>query len=127
MAQRVRFFAGDLFAALAAQAHPRFDLIVSNPPYVRHAEIATLAPEVSRWEPRLALDGGVDGLDFYRRIVAAAPEYLAGRGALALEIGADMACAVAALCAGSGSFGAIEIVRDYAGRDRVLLAQLGNN
>ena len=73
-----------------------FDLIVCNPPYVRRAEIVTLAPEVSRWEPRVALDGGADGLDFYRRIAAAAPDYLAEQGALALEIGADMASEVSA-------------------------------
>ena len=70
---------------------------MSNPPYIRSADIATLAPEVSRWEPRDALDGGVDGLDFYRRIAAQAFRYLAPHGALAVEIGAGMGQAVADL------------------------------
>ena len=72
VAERMQFFTGDLFDALAPRSAIRFDLIVTNPPYVRRADIVTLAPEVSRWEPRVALDGGADGLDFYRRIAAAA-------------------------------------------------------
>ncbi len=75
----------------------RFDLIVSNPPYIRRSDIDTLVPEVSRWEPRGALDGGLDGLDYYRRIAARAFRYLAPHGALAVEIGAGMGQAVAAL------------------------------
>ena len=66
MAERIEFHQGDGFAALRAEQ--RFDLIVSNPPYIPTAEIQTLEPEVRDYEPRLALDGGADGLDFYRRI-----------------------------------------------------------
>ena len=125
VAGRVRFFTGDLFSALAQDLAPRFDLIVSNPPYLRRHEIATLGPEVNCWEPFSALDGGVDGLDFYRRIFAAAPEYLLDSGVLALEIGADMAAAIADLCAGTGAFQQIEVFQDYAARDRVIMAQIG--
>lgn len=127
VAARMQFFAGDLFDALALRPSAGFDLIVSNPPYVRCAEIDVLAPEVSRWEPRVALDGGVDGLDFYRRIAAAAPDYLADQGALALEIGADLARQVSTICAGTGRYREIELFHDYAGRDRVMLAHLGNS
>lgn len=123
VAQRMEFFTGDLFAALAPRLAP-MDLLLCNPPYVRRGEIAKLAREVSQWEPRLALDGGDDGLDFYRRLVAAAPDYVAPQGALVMEIGADMARQVAVLCAAAGSYGECEIFQDYAGRDRVVLAQL---
>jgi release factor glutamine methyltransferase len=127
VAARMQFFTADLFEALAPGAAVRFDLIVSNPPYVRCSEIGALAPEVSRWEPRVALNGGVDGLDFYRRIAAAAPDYLAEQGGLALEIGADMAGAVSALCGETGRYRSIEIFQDYAGRDRVILAEPGKS
>ena len=127
VAARMQFFTGDLFEALAPGAAVRFDLVVSNPPYVRRAEIVALAPEVSRWEPRVALDGGVDGLDFYRRIAAAAPDYLSEQGVLALEIGADMAGKVSAICADTGRYRKIEIFQDYAGRDRVILAEPGKS
>lgn len=125
VAQRMQFFAGDLFDALVPRSAVRFDLIVSNPPYVRRGEIVTLAPEVSRWEPRVALDGGIDGLEFYRRIAAAASEYLAERGALVLEVGADMASEVSAICADTGRYREIEVFQDYAGRDRVIVARRG--
>lgn len=124
VAQRTQFFAGDLFDALASRADLRFDLIVSNPPYVRRADITTLAPEVSRWEPPLALDGGADGLDFYRRIFDSAPDYLADHGSLLLEIGADMAGQVSAICAATERYREVDVVQDYAGKDRVVVAQL---
>jgi release factor glutamine methyltransferase len=127
VAERVQFFTGDLFDALRPRPDVTFDLIVSNPPYVRRDEIVTLGPEVSRWEPPLALDGGTDGLEFYRRIAAAAPDYLAERGALVLEIGADMGSEVVALCTGTGLFREIAIHQDYAGKDRVVSARLGKN
>jgi len=127
LATRMQFSTGDLFDALSRQPNLGYDLIVSNPPYVRRAEIVALAPEVGRWEPHAALDGGTDGLDFYRRIVATAPDYLAVQGALALEIAADMAKEVSALCRDSGCFRDIEIFQDYTGRDRVILAQVCKN
>lgn len=103
---------GDLFAPVQG----RFDLIVCNPPYVRAGQIDALQAEV-RKEPRMALDGGVDGLDFYRRIAAEYRSYLAPGGTLALEIGWDQAAPVRALLGGG------EIVRDLCGRDRAIVFQ----
>ena len=87
---------------MAAALRGPFDLIVSNPPYIASADIATLPPEVRLFDPRLALDGGADGLDFYRAIAAAAPALLAADGLLVVELGAGQAEPVAALLAGAG-------------------------
>jgi release factor glutamine methyltransferase len=92
------FVACDMAAALRGP----FDLIVSNPPYVRSGDIGTLAAEVRDFDPRLALDGGPDGLDCYRAIAAAAPALLAPDGVLVVELGAGQAGAVAALFAEAG-------------------------
>jgi len=121
--ERVRLLHGDLFEPIGEIAG-RFDLIVSNPPYVRSAEIVALEPEVSLWEPRGALDGGVDGLDFYRRIAREASDHLAPNGAVAVEIGADMGKEVARLFAGGGCYTGVTVFQDYAGRDRVVMAKL---
>lgn len=122
VADRIHFLHGDLFAPVD-EAAGRFDLIVSNPPYIRSAEIDALQPEVSRWEPRGALDGGVDGLDFYRRIASQAFPYLAPHGAVALEIGADMGKEVANIFAEVANYANVTVYRDYADRDRVIVAQ----
>lgn len=100
---------GDLFAPLAGR---EFDLIACNPPYIPTGEIGGLQAEVQK-EPRLALDGGADGLDFYRRIAEEAPRYLAGGGYLLLEVGIGQAEAVVALVGG-------EAVRDLNGVERVV-------
>jgi release factor glutamine methyltransferase len=121
--ERVCLLHGDLFEPIGETAG-RFDLIVSNPPYIRSAEIDALAPEVSLWEPRGALDGGVDGLDFYRRIAREASGHLAPNGAVAVEIGADMGREVAGLFAGGGCYAGVTVFQDYAGRDRVVMAKL---
>jgi release factor glutamine methyltransferase len=122
VADRIHFSLGDLFAALG-EAPRRFDLIVSNPPYIRAAEIDTLEPEVSLWEPRLALDGGVDGLDFYRRIARDARDYLAARGTIALEIGADAGKEIVKIFSELGNYAGLKIIQDYAGRERVVVAR----
>jgi release factor glutamine methyltransferase len=122
VAPRVRFFHGDLFDAIA-ELSGRFDLIVSNPPYICSAEMDALEPEVSRWEPRDALDGGTDGLDFYRRIARQARDYLTPNGAVAVEVGADMGKEVSRLFSAGGYTG-VAISQDYAGRDRVVVARL---
>ena len=90
-----------------------FDLIACNPPYIRTGELAALQAEVQK-EPRLALDGGADGLCFYRRIAAEYQKHLAPGGALLLEIGWDEAEDVRAL------FGGGRVLRDLNGRDRVI-------
>jgi release factor glutamine methyltransferase len=92
------FVACDMAAALRGP----FDLIVSNPPYIAAGDIAGLAPEVRDFDPRAALDGGPDGLIFYRAIAAAAPALLAPGGALVVELGAGQAQSVAALFAAAG-------------------------
>ena len=86
LAGRIRFLEGDGFAALPA-AGTRFDLIISNPPYIPSPEIATLQPEVRDYDPRGALDGGADGLDYGRRLASEAAEFLNPRGRLMLEFG----------------------------------------
>ncbi len=95
---RARFLACDMAAALRGP----FDVVVSNPPYIASREIATLAPDVRDFDPRLALDGGPDGLKFYRSIAAAAPALLSPEGVLIVELGADQSQAVAALFATQG-------------------------
>jgi len=94
----VAFVACDMAAALRGP----FDLIVSNPPYVRSGDIDRLAAEVRDFDPRLALDGGADGLECYRMIAAAVPALLAPDGVLVVELGAGQAPAVAALFAAAG-------------------------
>lgn len=96
---------------LAAPFADGFDVIVSNPPYVPSAEIAGLAPEVRDYDPRIALDGGADGLTFYRRIAGIAPSLLADGGTLAVELGAGQAEAVATL------FSAMRLTTKPARRD----------
>jgi release factor glutamine methyltransferase len=95
---RAAFVACDLAAALAGP----FDLIVSNPPYIASGDIATLAPEVRLFDPRLALDGGTDGLSAYRAIAATALPLLAPEGSLVVELGAGQAEPVAAIFAAAG-------------------------
>jgi release factor glutamine methyltransferase len=113
---RVTFVEGDLAAPLAA--HAPFDLMMANLPYVPSAELAGLPPEV-RAEPRLALDGGDDGLQLVRRLIAAAPALLASGGALALEIGIGQAEATAGLLRDAG-FVEVRARPDLAGIDRVV-------
>jgi release factor glutamine methyltransferase len=95
---RARFIACDMAAALRGP----FDAIVSNPPYIASGDIATLARDVRDFDPHLALDGGTDGLDFYRAIAAAAPTLLAPGGVLVVELGIGQAEPVAHLFAAAG-------------------------
>ncbi|MCM1091666.1 MAG: peptide chain release factor N(5)-glutamine methyltransferase [Butyrivibrio sp.] len=97
----------------------RFDIIVSNPPYIRRGEIAGLMPEVREHEPLQALDGGEDGLFYYRAIVEESRAYLVSGGLLYFEIGFDQTAAVTALMEQAG-FVDIQMVKDYAGLDRVV-------
>mgnify|MGYP004728238523 CR=1 FL=1 len=115
---RVTLRQGDLFAAAAGE---RFDIIVSNPPYITAEEMADLQPEVCR-EPALALYGGLDGLDFYRRIAREAPDYLLPGGWLLLEIGSAQAEAVSALLA--ERFEALAVYPDMQGLPRAVAARL---
>lgn len=115
LTERVSFAETDLFPV----QKEKFDLIVSNPPYIPTEVIETLAPEVKDHEPRLALDGTKDGLSFYRRIIRTAPEWLFESGWLILEIGYDQGEAVSAMMRENG-FRDIEVIRDLGGKDRVV-------
>ncbi len=116
----VRFVQGDLLAPVQGE---RFDLIVCNPPYVGSAACETLQPEVLH-EPRLALDGGADGLDFYRRLAADAPACLAPHGQLMVEVGDKQAAQVAALFTEKGFLTDAAIHRDLYGMERFVTARL---
>ncbi len=116
LTERVRLRQGDLWDPVGEE---RFDLIVSNPPYVPTKVIPTLAPEVCRGEPHAALDGGEDGLVFYRRILCEAGRHLNPGGAIIMESGFDEAADIAALMREAG-LESIEIFKDYGGLDRVV-------
>ncbi|MGO9673755.1 MAG: N5-glutamine methyltransferase family protein, partial [Methylocella sp.] len=106
----------------AAPLRGGFDIIVSNPPYIRGGDLAGLAPEVVVYDPRLALDGGGDGLDAYRAIIPAAAELLAQGGLLALEFGLGQGDDVAGLLR-AASFGELNFRLDLNGRKRIISAR----
>lgn len=114
----VRFLQGDLFEPVPEGE--TFDLIISNPPYIPSEEIEKLEKNVKDYEPRLALDGGGSGLDFYRRIVPEAADYLKPGGALVLEIGFDQAEDLHKLGEGTGVYEDFAVLQDLAGLDRVV-------
>lgn len=118
---RVEFFCGDLFAPLAERLE-RFDIVVANPPYIRSGDLPDLEPEVREWEPVGALDGGADGLCYYRRIVAAVGAYLKTGGSVLLELGDGMGEAVRRMFADVGGYARVRVRRDYGGKDRVIRA-----
>lgn len=121
VSERIRFVKGDLFGAL--EAGEPFDIIASNPPYIRNEEIEALQDDVRVHEPRLALDGGADGLDVIRRIVAEAPAHLAAGGGLLIEISPEQASTVAALFE-QHRFTNIAVLKDLAGQARVVRGRL---
>lgn len=117
---KVQFSCGDGFTALPEGA--RFDLIISNPPYIPSAEIASLQPEVRDFDPRGALDGGADGLDFYRLLAAQAGSYLNRGGKLMLEFGDGQASALRKIF--EAEMWIVEAVReDYTQRQRILIVR----
>jgi release factor glutamine methyltransferase len=118
--QRVRFLAGDLFEPVRGET---FDVIVSNPPYIAANEWAGLAKEVRDFEPKLALDGGPDGLDVYRRLIPESLSYLMTGGHLALEIGATQESAVRELIDSANGFDAIATRLDGQKLPRVVEAR----
>lgn len=120
VADRCEFFVGDLFAPFA-ESGDKFDIIVSNPPYIPQADIATLEADVRAYEPVSALTDGGDGLSYYRRLLAEGKRYLKENGFIALEIGIHQAQAVKQIALDNG-WQNIKIVKDYAGIDRVVLA-----
>jgi release factor glutamine methyltransferase len=123
LAERVLFHAGDGFNALLVGTS--FDLIVSNPPYIPSAEIGTLQPEVRDHDPRLALDGGADGLDLYRRLAVEAGPWLKPGGRLMLEHGDGQDDAVTELLT-QHDWTVQGVLKDYSGRGRILIAHRGD-
>jgi len=114
------FYCGDLFQAVQEE---RFDIIVSNPPYIPSADIEDLMPEVKEYEPRSALDGDADGLKFYREIIMNAERYLNRQGQIFFEIGCEQGADVSALLSEAG-YQNIRVIKDLAGLDRVVCATL---
>lgn len=119
---RVLFMHGDLYEALPSHVSllTSYDLIVSNPPYVKNVDIPHIQPEVRDYEPRMALDGGPEGLDFYKRIISGASDHLIPCGWLLMEVGEGQAEAVAGMIKSLGVFEPASTVKDLAGIERVV-------
>lgn len=118
----IEFFMGDMFEPLRKRLSAgSIDLIVSNPPYISSGDIASLPPEVRDYEPRLALDGGVDGLKLIKRIIDGSIEFLSDKGYLLLEIGAGQAEMIKDFASERSFFESIEFRSDYAGIERVVI------
>jgi len=120
VSKRITFIQSDIFAALDATHHNKYDFIVSNPPYITASEMKTLAPNVHNYEPHTALHGGKDGLNFYRIIAQKAKQYLKPGAPLFLEIGCEQAQSVTELLHAEG-FINVTITKDLAGLDRVVV------
>ena len=124
LAARVRVCAGDLFEPLRGTVTPGVAaLVVANPPYLATPILSTLPAEVQDWEPRGALDGGVDGLDVIRRLVAEAADWLGPGGGLLVEIGEEQGAAARALVSADGRYAEARVLRDFRGGERVLEAR----
>lgn len=119
----IQFINSNLFEALNEEYYGQFDAIVSNPPYIAKNVIKGLMPEVKDYEPMIALDGGDDGLDFYKEIIPKGKKYLSENGWMFFEIGYDQGVAVSNLLKAEG-FDKIEIIKDLAGLDRVVLGKI---
>jgi release factor glutamine methyltransferase len=118
--RNVRFFQGSLFAPVKGR---KFHIITANPPYIRRDELDTLQREIRDWEPATALNGGGDGMDFYRLILSSAGEYLEPGGFIFLELGYDQAEAVQKQARAEG-LNEAAVINDYAGMGRILKARM---
>lgn len=125
VAERVHTLHGDLFDPLPSELSGTVDVIVSNPPYIPSADLPDLPAEVLGFEPHLALDGGADGLDVFRRIAEAADAWLAPGGGLAVEL--DSRCTSVAAAELRERFTAVTVRRDLAGRERIVYARKGRS
>ena len=114
----ISYVNSNIFSAFK-EGEDLFDIIVSNPPYIKSAVIDTLETEVKDYDPRIALDGGEDGLYFYKEIISKAPKFLKGSGVLALEIGYDEGDEVSSLMK-ENHFTEVNIIKDLSGNDRVV-------
>jgi len=118
----INFLQSNLFSNYGLRTM-NYELIVSNPPYVSTLELNELQPEI-QYEPRIALDGGADGLDFYRRLITESPRYLKRSGFLIMEMGYNQENAIKKIFQNSEVFKIIEVIKDYNNIDRVIVAQL---
>ena len=124
VAKSVKFEQGDLFKPFSKHFRKqKFDMIISNPPYIKSSVIPTLQKEVCEHEPLSALDGGESGLDFYEKIVSGVGSHLRKSGVLLLEIGHDQGEAVSGLLSRNGEFTSIRVLKDLANRDRIVFAK----
>lgn len=124
VAKSVKFEQGDLFKPFSKHFRKqKFDMIISNPPYIKSSVIPTLQKEVCEHEPLSALDGGESGLDFHERIVSGVGGHLRKGGVLLLEIGHDQGEAVSGLLSRNGDFTSIRVLKDLANRDRIVFAK----
>jgi release factor glutamine methyltransferase len=119
LSDTIHFLCSDWFNAINRKKQP-FDIIISNPPYIPTDIIPALAPEINRYEPRIALDGDHDGLADIRKILHAAPDYLKKGGDLLLEIGFDQMNSVFEIADNFNFYNCIEFIKDYGGHHRVL-------
>ena len=115
----IEFIESNMFSALNQNGERKFDVIISNPPYIKSAEILTLQKEVKDFEPILALDGGADGYDFYKIIAENAVKFLNDKGVLLLECGIGQAKEIASMLKG---FSSVEIIKDYENIERIIKA-----
>ena len=115
----IHFFCGDWMEPIRSDTEP-FDMILSNPPYIRKDEINRLQPEIRRYEPLAALDGGPDGLDGLKRIIATAHRFLTPGGSLLLEMGYDQQPAVQNFIDKTGRYENVRYIKDYSGHHRVV-------
>ncbi|MFH1860446.1 MAG: peptide chain release factor N(5)-glutamine methyltransferase [bacterium] len=123
VADRITFIQGDMFSVLVGlELEKTMDFIVSNPPYITTKEMDTIPPDVRDFEPRVALDGGEDGLDYYRKIINNAPDYLVPGGYLAFEVGLGQAKSVKELM--QERFFETQIINDLCQRQRVVFGQI---
>jgi release factor glutamine methyltransferase len=120
---RLHFHEGSRFDPLPANLRGQVDLLVSNPPYVRRGDIPGLSVEVSVHDPREALDGGEDGLDFYRALASGLGRWVRPGGGVALEIGDDQSADVEGILEAVG-VEELRTIQDYCGRDRVVTGRL---
>jgi release factor glutamine methyltransferase len=124
VAGKILFRRGDLLASLRGPGwEGNLDLVVSNPPYIPRGEIPDLSPDIRLYEPRMALDGGEDGLSFYRRLIPQAARFLRAGGWLIMEMGQGQSKAIRGLFTQSKGFGEVSAAKDYRGIERVISAR----
>lgn len=118
----MEFLVGNMFSP--PKENIVFNVIVSNPPYIKSDDISTLEPQVKLYEPHIALDGGIDGLRFFRELIERSPSFLKSGGLLACEVGHDQAESIKEILKLNGNYTEIETVKDLAMIDRVVLANI---